>query len=65
MIVTYYPSSKNTHNLKDMEFKFFKNSKYFLKLKIFKSPLPHVNGVEWSWHIKQSCSLWYNKQNLK
>jgi hypothetical protein len=29
MIATYYPSSKNTHNLKDMEFLNFKNSKYF------------------------------------
>ncbi len=45
MIETYYPSSKNTHNLKDMEFKILKNSKYFPKKIILKSFLPHVNGV--------------------
>jgi hypothetical protein len=31
MIVAYYPDSKNTHNLKDMEFEIFGNSKYFSK----------------------------------
>jgi hypothetical protein len=29
MIITYYPHSKNTCNLKDMEFEIFRNSKYF------------------------------------
>jgi hypothetical protein len=29
MIVAYYPHSKNTHNLKYMEFEIFKNSMYF------------------------------------
>jgi len=28
MITTYYPISRSTHNLKDMEFKKLKNSKY-------------------------------------
>jgi len=37
------PSSKNIRNLKDMEFKFKKNSKYFSKCKNFNSLLPHVN----------------------
>jgi hypothetical protein len=32
MIVTYYPSSKNIHNLKDMELNFVQNSKYFSKI---------------------------------
>jgi len=45
MIVTYYPHSKSIHNLNDMEFENFKNFKYFWNLKIFKNPLPHVNGV--------------------
>jgi hypothetical protein len=45
LVVTYYPHLKNTLNLKDMEFEIFRNSKYFSKFKIFKSPLPHVNGV--------------------
>jgi len=45
MIENYYPSSKNTHNLKDMEFKKKFNSKYFSKFPNFKNSLPHVNGV--------------------
>jgi len=28
MIVTYYPHSKNIHNLKDMEFEIFRTFKY-------------------------------------
>jgi len=31
MIITYYPYSKNTHNLKVVEFEFFRNSKYVSK----------------------------------
>jgi hypothetical protein len=46
MITTYYPQvQKKTQNLKDIEFQNFKNSKYFSNLKVFKNPLPHVNGV--------------------
>jgi hypothetical protein len=30
MIVTYYSHSKNTHNLKDMEFEISKTSKMFI-----------------------------------
>jgi hypothetical protein len=41
MIATYYPSSKITHNLKDMEFKNFKNSKHFKKIK-FSRTLHHM-----------------------
>jgi hypothetical protein len=44
MIVTYYPHSKNTHNLKDVEFETFKNLEYIYLFLIF-NPLPHVNGV--------------------
>jgi hypothetical protein len=44
MIGTYYPSSKSTHNWKNMEFKKNFNSKYFSKISIFKNLLPHVNG---------------------
>jgi hypothetical protein len=46
MIVTHYPHSKNTRIKKDVEFEIFKNSKYFSKISNFKSPLPHVNGVQ-------------------
>jgi hypothetical protein len=47
MIVTYYSHSKNILNLKDMELKKIgNNSKYFLKTQNFKSPLPHVNGIQ-------------------
>jgi hypothetical protein len=45
MIATYHPTSKNTHNLKDMENFNLKKSKYFSKISNFKSLLPHVNGV--------------------
>jgi hypothetical protein len=45
MITTYYPSLKNTHNLKDMELQKFRNSKYFSDFKNFKNILPHVNWV--------------------
>ncbi len=31
MIVTYYPHSKIIHNLKDVEFDFFKEFKVFFK----------------------------------
>jgi len=57
MIVTYYPHSKNIHNFKNMEFENSKTLKYLLNLKYFKSPLPHVNGVECAWHTKQSCKF--------
>jgi hypothetical protein len=36
MIIAYYPSSKHTDNLKNMEFKKNLNSKHFSKLKISK-----------------------------
>jgi hypothetical protein len=65
MIVIYYPHLKNIHNLKDMKFETFRNSKYFSNISNFKSFLPHVNGVICAWHTKQSCSLWYKKQKLK
>jgi hypothetical protein len=45
MIITYYPHSKNTHNLKIMEFESFRNSKYVSKSQNFKNILSHVNGV--------------------
>jgi hypothetical protein len=45
MLVTYYPHAKNSHNLKDMEFEIFRNSKYFSNLKFFKSLLPHVHAM--------------------
>ncbi len=37
MIATYYPSSKNIHNLKDMEFYFFKFKVFFKFLNFQKS----------------------------
>jgi hypothetical protein len=45
MIITYYPHSKNIHNLKIMEFESLRNSKYVSKSQNFKNILPHVNGV--------------------
>jgi hypothetical protein len=43
--ITYYPSFKITHNLRDMKILILKNWKYFSNFKIFKTPLPHVNGL--------------------
>jgi hypothetical protein len=65
MIVTYYPYSKNSHNLKVMEFEIFRNSKYVSKPQNFKCLLSHVNRVSSTWNIKQSCSLWYKKLKPK
>jgi hypothetical protein len=48
-----------------MECEFEKKSKYVSKFQLFKSLLPHVNGVECTWNIKQSCNLWYKKVKLK
>jgi hypothetical protein len=45
MRIAYYTHSKNIHNSKVVEFEIFKNSKYVLNFQIFKSPLPHINGV--------------------
>jgi hypothetical protein len=35
------------------------------KLKFFKSPLPHVNGVQCAWHTKNNNNLWYKTQKPK
>jgi hypothetical protein len=48
-----------------MEFEIFRNSKYVSQSQNFKSPLPHINGKCYTWHIKQSCSLWYKKLKPK
>jgi hypothetical protein len=45
MIVTYYPHSKNSHNLKIMKFESFRNSKYVSKSQNSKNISPHVNGM--------------------
>jgi len=63
MIVTYYISLKSIHNLKSMEFKFLENL-FFKILKFQKSFTTCKWGVI-SWHINQSCSLWYKKQKPK
>jgi hypothetical protein len=65
MIVTSHPYSKNTHNLKVMEFEFFRNSKCVSKTENFKCLLSDVNRVSCTWNIKQSCSLWYKKLKPK
>ncbi len=44
MIVTYYPHSENTHNLKLQNLKILENSNYVSKFQISRV-LPHVNGV--------------------
>ncbi len=49
MIANYYPSSKKTHNLKDMVIKFFEKSKYFSNFKIF----------------KMKCRIWQNLHILR
>jgi hypothetical protein len=62
MIVTYYPSSKNIHNLKDTKLCLKKIQSIF---QIFKSPLPHVNGLKYAWHTKKSFNLWYKRKKPK
>jgi hypothetical protein len=42
MIVTYYPHSKNIHNLKVIEFEILEIQSMFQN---FKNPLSHVNEV--------------------
>jgi hypothetical protein len=44
-----------------MEFEIFRISKSVSQSKNFKIPLPHVNAKCFTWHIKQTCSLWYKK----
>jgi hypothetical protein len=41
-----------------MKFEFKKIQNMF---QIFKKLLPHGNGVLCTWHVKQSCNLWYKK----
>jgi hypothetical protein len=66
MIITYYPHSKCTHNLKVIEFEFFqKPNVYFKSSKFQESFIAHVNVVQCTWHIKQSCNLWYKKLEIK
>jgi hypothetical protein len=65
MRIAYYTHSKNTHSSKVVEFEIFRNSKYIFKFQNFKSLLPHVNGVQNTWHGKNVCSLWYKKLNYK
>ncbi len=45
MIASYYPSSKNTHNLKDMEFIYFLKFKVFFKNLKFQDSFTTCNGV--------------------
>jgi hypothetical protein len=48
-----------------MDFEIFTNSKCISQSQNFKIPLPHVNDKCITWHIKQSCSLWYKKLKPK
>ncbi len=56
------PTLKNIHNLKDMEFEIFRNSKYFSKFQ--KSFTTCKWGVMYMTY-KTSCILWYKKQKPK
>jgi DNA-binding CsgD family transcriptional regulator len=44
-MVTYCPHSKNTYNLKVMEFEILRISKYISKSQNLKNLSAHVNGV--------------------
>jgi hypothetical protein len=64
MIITYYPHSKNIHNLKDVTFNFSLNSKYFSNSKFSKVLITCKWGVMCMTYKKKK-NLHYKKQKPK